>query len=189
MVKLLVVVLLFSFYLLAFGYWTKVKSNLMPFFDWFSIILIIAQNHNHFFLRMHVGACVYVPVNVYSNFILRWSHEPFENYLSSFRSKDQCALEPRSYQFICKIVLLKFLFVWTASKCIEMKRRVRILTWLLVHDRYALHTEAATNFNKIAFFEYRSLVQFYLFWALHLFSSRWTDTFVFPNKNETKQTS
>lgn len=111
MVKLLVVVLLFSFYLLAFGYWTKVKSNVMPFFDWFSIILIIAKNHNQFFLWSHVGACVYVPVNVYSNFILRWSPEPFENYLSSFRSKNQCALEPRGYQFICKIVLLKLFFV------------------------------------------------------------------------------
>lgn len=178
MVKLLVVVLLFSFYLLAFGYWTKVKSNVMPFFDWFSIILIIAKNHNQFFLWSHVGACVYVPVNVYSNFILRCSPEPFENYLSSFRSKNQCALEPRGYQFICKIVLLKLVFVRLNN--IEMhwnEEKIRIVTWLLVHDRYTLHTEAATNFNKIAFFEFRSLVQFYLFWAWDLFSSRLTDTF------------
>lgn len=87
-----------------------------------------------------------------------WSHAVINSYAKSF-----------SWNW--------FLFVWTTSKCIEMKRKIRIVTWLLVHDRYTLHTEAATNFNKIAFFEYRSLVQFYLFWAWDLFSSRLTDTF------------
>lgn len=99
-----------------------------------------------------------------------WSHAVINSYAKSF-----------SWNW--------FLFVWTTSKCIEMKRKIRIVTRLLVHDRYTLHTEAATNFNKIAFFEYRSLVQFYLFWAWDLFSSRLTDTFLFLNKNNTKQAS
>lgn len=130
MVKLLVVVLLFSFYLLAFGYWTKVKSNVMPFFDWFSIILIIAKNHNHFFVWLHVGACVYQcqSMCIQISFCAgRLNHlkiicRPFDQRINALWSHAVINSYAKSFAWNW------FLFACTTSKCIEMKRKVRIVT-------------------------------------------------------------